>query len=140
MRLERDTSHQTPARDDTSQSSSNHLCLREVVIITFATGTKPDNPSDRASRRSSIQGFNYSEWRAGRPQAGFASVLLMFVLATLRSLAHPTPVSPHDRSRGCRLALSQIRASTRVCAVEPPLRRSCPHAILPKKIVRGFAR
>jgi hypothetical protein len=32
MRLDQGTGHQTPAHDDTSQSSSNHLCLREVVI------------------------------------------------------------------------------------------------------------
>ena len=32
MRLERGTGHQTPAHDDTSQSSSNHLCLRLSVV------------------------------------------------------------------------------------------------------------
>src|SRR4029453_7289786 len=32
MRLDQGAGDQTPAHDDTSQSSSNHLCLREVVI------------------------------------------------------------------------------------------------------------
>src|SRR5205823_10614113 len=35
MRLERGTGHQTPAHDDTSQSSSNHWCLRQAVIGTM---------------------------------------------------------------------------------------------------------
>ena len=66
MRLERGTGHQTPAYDDTSESSSNHLCLREVVIGIrchhIATEKKPDNrpperrsvPRDRAQIKSLI--------------------------------------------------------------------------------------
>jgi hypothetical protein len=67
MRLERDTGHQTPARDDTSQSSSNHLCLRETVIGTrchhIATQKEAGQPSaERRSvpRPSSNQGTDYS--------------------------------------------------------------------------------
>jgi hypothetical protein len=61
MRLERSTGHQTPAYDDTSQSSFNHLCLPEVVIGTrchpIDTEKKPDNrpPERRRALRARAQ-------------------------------------------------------------------------------------
>ena len=61
MRLERGTGHQTPAHDDTSQNSSNHLCLREVVIGTrchhIATEKKPTTggPSVAACRAPGLK-------------------------------------------------------------------------------------
>src|SRR5713101_9327322 len=71
MRLERGTGHQTPADDDTSQSSPNHLCLREVVIGTrchhTATEKKPDNrPPERRSvprARAQIKGLIIAAFR-----------------------------------------------------------------------------
>ena len=59
MRLERGTGHQTPAYDDTSQSSSNHLCLREIVIGTRCdphSHRKEGTPSARASQRAARPG------------------------------------------------------------------------------------
>jgi hypothetical protein len=51
MRLERGTGHQTPAHDDTPQSSFNHLCLREVVI-SIRCHHKPPKRSRTTIRQS----------------------------------------------------------------------------------------